>query len=590
MSIHHIALFYDLLQDLSGSLPSDFPFDISKVQSYVCAPDVSVQSFRSVHLVKSFLKKFQGQTSVEADQAALDKFLQSNDQCKSWKLEVEDMADELLVGLFSEEIHRFFEPNPRCALVNHVSDILRNGDTGPGAAVHAHGNDYYTKLYSGRLSATSTGLYTAYEHYIQSVPRKARGEIHRQAEYGFASVVAGNRLVFVPKNVDISRVICVEPSLNMFYQKGLQHIIEGRLRMRYKIDLSTQPDCNKRLAQMGSALDSLCTIDLASASDSISLRMIERFLPRAFSSWLNFARSPGCILPSEEVVPLHMLSSMGNATTFPLQTAIFACIVSAAYRMLDIPMYKGYTPTVKRRNKDGGEVLTTSLPNFGVFGDDIIVEKEAYGQVVRLLSLLGFTVNAEKSFSEGPFRESCGGDYFRGHPVRGVYLKSLKTQADRYVAINRLNAWTAMSGIALPKTVGRILKKTRFIPVPLYENDDAGIKTPYSMLTTVKLDKDIQAVKYRRWASKPKFLRFVDGAVKSPRGTKGRIYNPYGLVDAYLRGDITDQRLSIRMGAQTLYRTEQAVSSNWDWQPADREQSLFGRTRLTSACYSNLNR
>lgn len=41
-----------------------------------------------------------------------------------------------------------------------------------------------------------------------------------------------------------------------------------------------------------------------------------------------------------------------------------------------------------------------------------------------MLQFTGFKLNEEKSFfGDEPFRESCGGDYFAGKPVRPFYLK-----------------------------------------------------------------------------------------------------------------------------------------------------------------------
>jgi len=160
---------------------------------------------------------------------------------------------------------------------------------------------------------------------------------------------------------------------------------------------------------------------------------------------------------------------MGNGFTFPLETAIFACAVEAVYKVFGRKLKKSNLP----RGRFG---------NFGVFGDDIICESDKATHVIRLLELLGFTTNASKSFVIGPFRESCGGDYYKGFPVRGVYIKDLGTMASRYVAINRLNSWTAMTGISLSHTMDVLLKKVRLLPVPLHENDDAGIKVSMRVL------------------------------------------------------------------------------------------------------------
>jgi hypothetical protein len=57
---------------------------------------------------------------------------------------------------------------------------------------------------------------------------------------GEVDIVEGNRLDFVPKNDDISRSICVEPTLNMFFQLGFADILNSRLKEFAGIDLENQ--------------------------------------------------------------------------------------------------------------------------------------------------------------------------------------------------------------------------------------------------------------------------------------------------------------------------------------------------------------
>jgi hypothetical protein len=45
-----------------------------------------------------------------------------------------------------------------------------------------------------------------------------------------------------------------------------------------------------------------------------------------------------------------------------------------------------------------------------------------------ILSSLGFKVNQSKTFGSGNFRESCGGEYFKGHDVTPTYLLTLPSR------------------------------------------------------------------------------------------------------------------------------------------------------------------
>jgi len=61
-------------------------------------------------------------------------------------------------------------------------------------------------------------------------------------------------------------------------------------------------------------------------------------------------------------------------------------------------------------------------PEFKVYGDDIIVRNGVFTPLLSLLTVCGFRVNPRKTFSTGPFRESCGADWFFGEDVRPIIL------------------------------------------------------------------------------------------------------------------------------------------------------------------------
>jgi hypothetical protein len=207
----------------------------------------------------------------------------------------------------------------------------------------------------------------------------------------------------VPKSISEMRSIEIGPSLTGFIQQGYDGFIRDRLRAVWKLDLRDQFP-NQRLARIGSIrgcqANSPCTIDLSSASDSICYALVGVLLPNAWFHTLKRLRASKITLPDGNVWELHKFSSMGNALTFSLQTLIFAACVRAILRA---------------RGHEGAE--------WRVYGDDIIVPYRVYDDVVNLLELFGFTVNSKKSFKEGNFRESCGGDYLHGTDVRALYLK-----------------------------------------------------------------------------------------------------------------------------------------------------------------------
>lgn len=546
------VLYQDLLLDLGLSYDEPLKLDPWDTPSTVARKA----------LASSFLKKFQDEINQEyADSAALDKFLSVNSRCGTWQLECESFLDVVLVQYLKGYLDRFFIRRDGTPILEHPYEILDLARCGPGASVGSESTDFYTKLFDSKLASTRSGLYRMYADYIRSRPLWREAEEIRLSSLGQSEIVAGSRFSFVPKTTLVSRTICIEPTLNMFFQLGAGGLIEKRLRNFFNLDLTTQPDVNRSLAYLGSLNDSLVTIDLASASDSLSLRMLEMFLPRQIMSWLHLMRSPVTDIPGYGKLELNMVSTMGNGFTFPLQTALFSCVVAACFdagrdQRVDNPY-------------DPDNLFSKRTPNWAVFGDDIIVPKSIAPRVLRLLELLGFEVNRDKTFLEGPFRESCGEDYFLGKNVRGVYIKTLRTPQARYSAINLLNAWSWRWQIPLPRTMRCLSSGLRTVAVPPWENADCGIWVPEKGLRLLgikrRTDRNGTRIYY---ASRPrqKAFRVQDDAIHVPRGQKPRGFNPPGLLTAFLAGTIENGKILIRPN-QVRYSTKLERAPSWDHAP-----------------------
>jgi hypothetical protein len=557
------ALFRRLCDDLKRYVsPSEVnQLTTGSIRKFHANASMEVVAARQI--LNSFYKKLQDDIEDSADSAAISLFLNVNKRCGSWTYEGNTSWDDLLIGELKKSIYQFWNPTPTEPLCSSFEEFWALGRCGPGASLKATGCDFYSKLFSSPLTCTSVGLSRSYSNYIRNFPEWANAEFIRSAHFGEACIVNASKLMTVPKKRDISRTICVEPTLNMFAQLGFGALLERRLFSRFGIDLATQPNINRELARIGSLDGSFSTIDLSSASDSLSLRMLEFVLPRDFLAWLKLLRSPNVIIPSKEHVALNMVSTMGNGFTFPLQTMLFACIVEACLRA------RGFSP---RR-------CDTVFRNFAVFGDDILLPSgvhyyanstgkycDVYNDdirrdVYRLLGLLGFEINTSKSFFEGPFRESCGADYYEGSDVRGVYIRSLRTQESRYVAINRLQKWSHKVGIPLPSTLRFLLESVRFLPVPPWENDDAGVQVPLSSLLHVKLDPHLQSIKYRRRVKRSRHMTIGEGAILNSKGQT--IYNVSGLFLSFLTGCVRDFKIQYRASDKEPYRTVSSIAPSW---------------------------
>lgn len=215
-------------------------------------------------------------------------------------------------------------------------------------------------------------------------------------------IVPGNKIITVPKDAFSRRPIAIEPTLNQMLQLGVDSYVRRRLK-RFGVDLDDQSK-NQSLSRNGAtpkSFDRFATIDLSSASDTISLRIAKLILPPAWYHYLLELRSPVGDVGGKPIRYLK-LSSMGNGYTFAIESLLFSAIAYQA-------MHEAREPW------DHGRVA--------IYGDDIIVPQHVAARTCDLLRLAGFTVNREKSFLKGPFRESCGKEWFNGFDVTPIYIR-----------------------------------------------------------------------------------------------------------------------------------------------------------------------
>jgi hypothetical protein len=223
-------------------------------------------------------------------------------------------------------------------------------------------------------------------------------------------LVHAGRLTFVQKDARSMRPIVVEPTLNGFAQKGIGDYLKSRMLKRARVDLKDQKR-NQDLAREGSISGRFATVDMSSASDTVSWSVVRELLPW---EWFEFLASwrTGEIETPNGPAELHKFSSMGNAYTFELESLIFFSLAWACTEVLGLK----------------SEICT--------FGDDVIIDVQAYGLFRDVLTELGFIVNNEKSFAQGPFRESCGADWLTGQSIRPFYAKKALNEQTLYTFHN----------------------------------------------------------------------------------------------------------------------------------------------------------
>lgn len=414
-----VSTIYDLIPytfgkpklsiDNSGELK--YP-EFNVVREYETYSDVT--SVAKDRLSADFLKKFSGFTGEDPEKKAKEVFYAAEERCRRSNHTIRRLRN----GATAPKLNAILLMAQR-----KISYVLGRFDIdelqskaywGPGVTSSVKGSftDSVNK-FQARPDVNPNFAKTA-AILISQCPSWAA--LLSDSEFGtwvtpVLNVIKGNSVTFVPKTALTHRSIAVEPHIDSYYQLGIGKMIRSRLKKRASIDLDDQ-SINQRLAKLGSIDGSLATIDLESASDTISKELVRDLLPEDWFNWLDMTRSKQGYFPDKKLHVYEKFSSMGNGFTFDLESLIFWALAVSVVESC------GYNPFW-----------------VNVMGDDVIVPSRCYLRVTRIFALVGFKINSKKSFYTGPFRESCGTDYWNGLNVRPVYLKDIPTTPLHWLAV-----------------------------------------------------------------------------------------------------------------------------------------------------------
>lgn len=367
--------------------------------------------------------------------AALAAFQSCEAQCRATN---ERITDVLLGMPFEADLrNRLFKARQYIARV--LGDFQAFHEAIPGLVRVSSG----ASANSGR-SSSMPQLKLSLRPYCSS---KGKDEIKAvYKSFGFVcqpKVCDSNRIELVPKDWRKDRTIACEPEGNCALQLAFDSYAKRRLK-RFGIDLHTQSR-NQERAKHASIHNDFVTVDFSSASDTVAYATVAWLIPEPWFVWLDSVRSPryrGVFGTGE----YDKFSSMGNGSTFTVETLIFASLCHAA-----------------------------GSRDFLVYGDDVILEKDHFAVFKQMAEFLGFTINAEKSFVDGPFRESCGGEYFNGENVTPIAIKTIdERKASLCHLVNSLGGLTSQWE-ELGKYLISIKTQMNLPFVPYTENTMAGV-------------------------------------------------------------------------------------------------------------------
>jgi hypothetical protein len=437
------------------------------------------------------MRKRAGFVNQSLEKVAIAKFLSINESLSGFKHKLPDQIVRDAKHFITVMLERFTTTlnDLNIQVTLDSSFLYDNWKFGPGASNGVKGTHAAQKI---GQEMTCTPLCEPYVRRLRASNPYFSSIDWKKKRLGIAPIY-GSRLTTVPKNEDTVRTIAIEPMGNMCLQLAAGIYLEGTLRY-IGLDISKQQPLNKALALRGSIDGSLATIDLSSASDMFSIDLVRSLMPAPWFDLLMNLRSPQIMIQGK-LVELNMISTMGNGFTFPLMTLMLTSLI--------------YAMRAQRR----GPMLYIDWSSTAVFGDDIIVPVEEYAELCELLTQAGLVVNHDKSYSEGPFRESCGGDYHNGTDITPFYVRNLRSDSDIYVAINQLLEWSGRNNF-WPNRSFEYLKSllwNRPLFVPEWLNPDQGILC--SQVTR----------KYAYLKPKQQRVRFVDEHFLMPLACGGYI-------------------------------------------------------------------
>jgi hypothetical protein len=357
----------------------------------------SVEAMRSAYSATKFLSKFEGLTlEYDLAEVALKKFFEFELLCKQTNGRFRNLSTDPLYKGSVVWLHN--------AVIRKIESVLGQfcpeefasaPDWGPGASTLIKRRDASSAIKFQNETGITRDLYSLLPNELleKIYPHWSK---HLQLQ-GYPQFQVGSKVITVPKDATTDRVIAVEPGINIWFQKSLGSMINRRL-LRFGVDLRHQ-ERNQNFALLGSKLGSIATVDLSSASDSISQSVVEALFPPQWYSVLDSCRTKYGLV-KDKTVRWEKFSSMGNGFTFSLESLIFYAVAFCCT-----------------------EYVHADTNHVSVYGDDIIVPVSAFRLLSEVLSFYGFRVNGTKSHFDSMFRESCGSHYYSGFDVKPIYVK-----------------------------------------------------------------------------------------------------------------------------------------------------------------------
>lgn len=278
-----------------------------------------------------------------------------------------------------------------CAAAKAVQAELEGAILGSDAVYGSTFTDNVSKRHNNSYNYSSTSYS---QSYLDPNRRKTRiSEFHT-----------------VPKTAWSVRGVCYEQAGRQFLQQGFRKLLGDVVDTFGCIDLKDQSR-NRDACILGSKYRNTVTVDLSHASDTISWKHVYDCYPNWIVDVFYQLRAPKIRMDKEEFRNSIAWTS-GASLCFDCETYLFLAVAIAAIMEEREAQGKRSWPT------------QTELARCFQYGDDGVYPTEYASNIVRVLSILGFTVNTSKSYCSktDAYRESCGEEAYDGKLLSGDYF------------------------------------------------------------------------------------------------------------------------------------------------------------------------
>jgi hypothetical protein len=220
-----------------------------------------------------------------------------------------------------------------------------------------------------------------------------------------------SRFKFIQKYLGKPRGICIEENEMQFFQQAIKRFLYDHLERhpatRGRVNFRSQ-DVNRSLALSSSIDNDKITIDMSEASNRVARELVYRnFWNTPLFHLLDTVSTRLMKLPDGTTHYTQMYAPMGSGVCFPIMAIIHWALIRSIIKLSSV---------------EDSENLSKQVY---VYGDDIIIPRVCAQAVYDYLPLFGMKLNVDKSFSNGPFRESCGIHAYMGVDITPVYVNRI---------------------------------------------------------------------------------------------------------------------------------------------------------------------